>query len=104
MSARILSSFLLTVILPVGLPVLSRGADLSAEEISDKQAAAYTAAFNKGDAASIASMFTEDARYTVDSGVVIEGQSDHGADRSVLLLLARCPLGARGRILPLPDT
>ena len=39
------------------------------------QAAAYKAAFEKGDAAALAALFTEDAQYSIDSGETISGRA-----------------------------
>ncbi|MGI9241801.1 MAG: SgcJ/EcaC family oxidoreductase [Verrucomicrobiales bacterium] len=76
MSPRILSSTILTVLASIGLSAPSWAEDSAAKEISIKSADAYVAAFNKGDAAGIAALFTEDAHYTVDSGDLIEGRAE----------------------------
>jgi uncharacterized protein (TIGR02246 family) len=47
-----------------------------ANALADKLGTMYEAAFEKGDAKAIASLFTEDAQYTLDDGAVISGRKE----------------------------
>ena len=47
-----------------------------AKALADKLGTMYEAAFGKGDAGAIASLFTEDAQYTLNDGEVISGRKE----------------------------
>ena len=76
MSPRLLKPIIVTTLCSGALFAANNAAaENPALAAATAQAEAYKSAFDKGDAAALAGLFTEDAQYSVDSGETVSGRA-----------------------------